>query len=354
MFREKPWTNLRKKIVSKQGNQVPEPVEDNRTPYQIRTEAPMEPGLCLLEINDHIKKAMGEIDEFLRNRSRDTQAFLPLSLSKKVTEHYGSSLKPNFDLDPELATQLEGLLSGVAFSGLGKKASSFSSVDLGRMGQVTFNIVEIISFLMASIAIMDEGLSAAEEKSKGPALSILQEHKPFLGSMDKACRHLIKESLALMATIMVRQRSILGSTFSAGLPNSFRNKVLKSPLSHFDVTPSQVMSDVKNQYDTFIQNRAFASAVARLGNVPAFRGAKKSGKKRLSSANRGGRGQPNRYLGSFSSSRGVTRGTLRGVRRATFKNVRGFARRDRALRDIEAPRGRASTSGAGFSADNRP
>ena len=329
-------------------------MEDNRTPYQIRTEAPMEPGLCLLEINDHIKKAMGEIDEFLRNRSRDTQAFLPLSLSKKVTEHYGSSIKPNFDLDPELATQLEGLLSGVAFSGLGKKAASFSSVDLGRMGQVTFNIVEIISFLMASIAIMDEGLTAAEEKSKGPALSILQEHKPFLGSMDKACRHLIKETLALMATIMVRQRSILGSTFSAGLPNSFRNKVLKSPLAHFDVTPSQVMSDVKNQYDSFIQNRAFASAVARLGNVPAVRGAKKSGKKRLSSANRGGRGQPNRYLGSFSSSRGVTRGTLRGVRRATFKNVRGFARRDRALRDIEAPRGRASTSGAGFSADNRP
>ena len=111
-----------------------------------------------------------------------------------MTEHYSSSLKPNFDLDPELATQLEGLLSGVAFSGLGKKASSFTSVDLGRMGQVTFNLVEIVSFLMASIAIMDEGLSAVEEKSKGSALSILQEHKPFLGSMDKACRHLVRES----------------------------------------------------------------------------------------------------------------------------------------------------------------
>ena len=37
MFKEKPWTSLRKKIVSRQGNQVPEPVEDNRTPYQIRT-----------------------------------------------------------------------------------------------------------------------------------------------------------------------------------------------------------------------------------------------------------------------------------------------------------------------------
>ena len=40
MFKEKPWTSLRKKIVSRQGNQVPEPVEDNRTPYQIRTESP--------------------------------------------------------------------------------------------------------------------------------------------------------------------------------------------------------------------------------------------------------------------------------------------------------------------------
>ena len=151
MFKEKPWTNLRKKIVSKQGNQVPEPVDDNRTPYQIRTEAPMEPGMCLLEINDHIKKAMVEIDDFLKNKARDTQAFLPLSLSKKVTEHYGSSLKPNFDLDPELATQLEGLLSGVAFSGLGKKASSFTLVDLGRMCQATFNLVEIVSFLITRL-----------------------------------------------------------------------------------------------------------------------------------------------------------------------------------------------------------
>ena len=95
MFKEKPWTNLRKKIVSKQGNQSPEPVVDNRTPYQMRTESPVEPGLCLLEINEHITKAMEEVDLFLKNKPRDTQAFLPLALTKRVSEQYSSSLKPN-------------------------------------------------------------------------------------------------------------------------------------------------------------------------------------------------------------------------------------------------------------------
>ena len=113
----------------------------------MRTESPVEPGLCLLEINEHITKAMEEVDLFLKNKPRDTQASLPLALSKRVSEQYSSSLKPNFDLDPELATQLEGLLSGVAFSGLGKKTASFTSGDLGKMGQSSFNLIEIISFL---------------------------------------------------------------------------------------------------------------------------------------------------------------------------------------------------------------
>ena len=48
-----------------------------------------------------------------------------------------------------------------------------------------------------------------------------------------------------MATIMVRQRSILGSTFAAGVPNTFRNKILKSPLSHFEVSPKEILSKVR-------------------------------------------------------------------------------------------------------------
>ena len=352
MFTEKPWVNLRNKIVSKQVNQVPEPVEDTRTPYQRRTESPAEPGLCLFELNEHIRKAMTEIDTFLANKPKETQAFLPLTLNKKVSDQYNTSLKPNFDLDPELATQLEGLLSGVAFSGLGKKAASFSAVDLGRMGQVTFNLIEIISFLMAAIAILDEGFSEAEENCKGKALSILKEHQPFLGSMDKACRHLVRETLALMATIMVRQRNILGSTFAVGVPNTYRNKILKAPLSHFDVAPKQVIAEVRSQFETFMQTRAFASAVARLGNVPTFRGPKKSGKKRTQAANRGNRGQQSNFYGP-SSSRGGSRGAFRGVKRASFnKNFRAFERRDRALRGLEAPRGASNSSSGTSNAGN--
>ena len=133
----------------------------------------------------------------------------------------------------------------MAFSRLGKKTASFKSSELGKMGQSPFKLIEIISFLMASTAIMDEGLATVEEKSKGSALTTLQEYKPFLESMDKACRHLVKESLAIMATIMVRQRSILGSTFAAGVPNTFRNKILKSPLSHFEVSPKEILSKVR-------------------------------------------------------------------------------------------------------------
>ena len=67
-FREKPWANLRKKIVNKQNRQIPQPIPDSRTPCQMRTESPQEPGLCLLEINAHIRRAMEEIDEFLKGK----------------------------------------------------------------------------------------------------------------------------------------------------------------------------------------------------------------------------------------------------------------------------------------------
>ena len=70
-------------MVGMQRNQTPIEVPDDRTPYQRRTESPAEPGLCLLEINDHIRRAMEEIDEFLRNKPRDTQAFLPLALGRE-------------------------------------------------------------------------------------------------------------------------------------------------------------------------------------------------------------------------------------------------------------------------------
>ena len=151
---------------------------------------------------------------------------------------------------------------------------------------------------------------------------------------------------------MVKQRSILGSTFSAGLPNSFRNKVLKSPLSHFDVTPKQIITDVKNQCETFMQSRAFSTAVARLGNIPTFRGPKKSSKKRTQASHRGNRGQLSNFYGP-SSARGGSRGAFRGVKRAGFnKNFRAFERRDRALRGLEAPRGASNASSGTSNAGN--
>ena len=344
LFKEKPWVNLRNKIVGKQKNQVPEPVGDTRTPYQKRTESPAEPNPCLFELNEHIQQAMLEIDAFLANKPKETQAFLPLTLNKKVSDQYNTTVKPNFDLDPELATQLEGLLSGVAFSGLGKKGAPFSSSDLGRLGQVSFNLLEIISFLMAAIAIMDEGLAEVEQHCKGKALSILKEHQPFLGSMDKACRHLVKDTLALMSTFMVRQRNILGSTFAVGIPNTYRNRILKAPLSHFDVTPKQIILSIKSECETFMHSRAFSTAVARLGNIPTFRGPKKSNKKRSQASQRGNRGQVAHFYGP-SSARGGSRGSFRGVKRSGFnKNFRGFERRDRALKGLVAPRGAGNSS----------
>ena len=361
-FKEKPWVNLRNKIVGMQRNQAPTEIPDDRTPYQRRTEAPAEPGPCLLEINDHIRRAMEEVDEFLRNKPRETQAFLPLALGKRIVEQYNSFLKPNFDLDPELGTRLEGLLSGVAFSGLGKKSAPISSSELGKLAQSTFNILEIISFIMSSIAVMDEGLAKAEAKSKGIVLGTLQEYRPFLASTDKACRHMVRETLALMATCMIKQKSILGSSFAAGVPVLFKNRFLRSPLAVFNVTPPEILDAIKEQYEKFIQQRAFTTAITRLGNVGMnkFKSSRKIVKSKITMLNRGGagRGQNFRGSGTTRGARGMNRGTLRGVNKSSFnisKNTRGYMRRDRAIRGMEShPRGRANTSGAGFSGENRP
>ena len=242
-------------------------------------------------------------------------------------------------------------------SGLGKKTIPFSSAELGKLGRTAFNMIEIISFLMAAIAILDEGLATAEERCKGNALAALQEHRPFLSSMDKACRHLVRESLALMSTFMMRQRSILGSNFAASVPNTYRNRIIRSPLSTFDVAPSGILEEVKSQYENFIQNRAFTSAVAKLGSMNKVGRIKKTVKSRMTIVSRGAaRGQLFRGAGLTRGNRGAGRGSLRGVRKSAYsnRNMRGYARRDRAIRDAEAPsRGGASTSGAGFSAENR-
>ena len=98
---------------------------------------------------------------------------------------------------------------------------------------------------------------------------------------------------------MVKQRSILGSSFAAGVPNTFRNKILRSPLSHFDVTPKEVLEEVKSQYENFIQNRAFTTAIARLGsvNVSKFKSAKKTVRNKVTVLSRGvSRGQ---FLGAL-------------------------------------------------------
>ena len=112
----------------------------------------------------------------------------------------------------------------------------------------------------------------------------------------------------------------------------------------------------------FIQNKAFTTAIARLGNVNVskFKSAKKIVRNKITMLNRGGvgRGQSFRGTGIGRGARGTNRGALRGVNKTNFnlsKNMRGYLRRDRAIRGIEShPRGRAGTSGAGFSGDNRP
>ena len=91
-----------------------------------------------------------------------------------------------------------------------------------------FTPVDAMSFMMAAIAVINGGLTKVENKIKGPALATLAEYKPFLGSLDKACRHVVKESLALMVSFMIKQRQALSSCLSVSLPKSFRSKVIRS------------------------------------------------------------------------------------------------------------------------------
>ena len=48
--------------------------------------------------------------------------------------------------------------------------------------------------MMAAIDVIEEGLEGVAGRIKGPALRLLMEYRPFLGSVDKACRHITKES----------------------------------------------------------------------------------------------------------------------------------------------------------------
>ena len=142
----------------------------------------------------------------------------------------------------------------------------------------------------------------------------------------------------------------------------FRNRFLRSPLALFNVTPPEVLDSIKEQYEKFIQQRAFTTAITRLGNVGSskFKNTRKIVKNKITMLNRGGvgRGQNFRGTGTARGARGMNRGALRGVSKTSYnisKNMRGYLRRDRAIRGMEAhPRGRANTSGAGFSGDNRP
>ena len=339
-FKDKPWTNLRKKIVEKQVRKEPVQRPDMRTPYQKCTEEPVGPGMCPLEINSHIRLSLQEIDEFLGSRPFNSSSFLPLAPSRRLMEPYKTDVNPDFGINPELGTQLEGLLSGVAFSGVSKKAAQVSSVELEKLSLTTFNIIEIVSFLMAAIAVMAEGLEAATEKSKGPAMVLLKEYRPFLGSIDKACRHLTKETLAMLATFMTKQRSIWASCVSYMVPRPLKAKMMRAPLATFEVAPMEVMRNVKTQFDTFLQGKAFATAVANVGanRAKVFN---KVVKKKVAERGRGMkvRGQGFRGAAVGRGSRGFNRGPLRGVRKASlsWRNQRAFERRDRFVNKEGVP-----------------
>ena len=358
-FKEKPWANLRKKIVEKQDRNTPEPVPDNRTPYQRCTEEPQSPGLVPLEINAHILLALKEVDDFLSNKSSATPALLPMSVGKRVMDQYKSFLEPGFALTPELAIQLEGLLSGIAFSGVAKKSAAVSTGDLEKLGQSAFNIVEITSFMMAAIAVIEGGLEKVSGKVKGPALALLSEYKPFLGSLDKACRHIVRESLALMSSFIMKQRQVLASCFSTGLPKSFRSRLIKAPLASFQVAPSAEFEEVKREYEGFVQKRAFANAVANVG-FNRFRGTSRIVRQKTTILSRGTRPRGQLYRGNTLGRgfRGQLRGSLRGVRRSGLsgRNMRGFARRDRAVgrdSDNQVARVNPNIETAGYSGNNQ-
>ena len=333
-FQDKPWVNLRKRIVEKQKRKTPEPVQDNRTPYQRRTEEPQSPGPIPLEINDHIHMAFKDIDEFLVNKPVATQGFLPLPVGKRVMDQYRTYIEPGFSLDPELAIQLEGLLSGIAFSGVAKRSVAFSTGELEKLSATAFNIVEIFSFMMAAIAIIDGGLEGVQGVIKGKALTNLLEFKPFLGSLDKACRYGVRETLSILASTMMKQRVALASCLSLALPKSFKFKLVKAPLASFEVVPKEILREIIDSYESFVKNRVFAQAIANVG-ASKFKGSNRVTKKKTVTYTRNmrTRGHSFRSTSGPRGFRGQLRGPSRGVRRATLsnRNLRAFARRDRAV-----------------------
>ena len=186
------------------------------------------------------------------------------------------------------------------------------------------------------------------------------EYKPFLGSVDKACRHIIREALALMSTFMIKQRNVLASCLSTGLPKMFKSKLLKAPLTTFEVAPSEIFKEIKREYDSFIQQRAFAKAVASVGSGNRYSTVSRTFKRKITVMSRGsrGRGLSGFQRGSFLNrgGRGQTRGALRGVRRASMSGrvARGFDRRDRAIGHLDSQsRGSANVATAPFPNNNQ-
>ena len=214
--------------------------------------------------------------------------------------------------------------------------------------------------MMAAIGVIEGGLEKVASRAKGTALTTLMEFKPFLGSVDKACRHVVREALALMASFMIKQRNVLASCLSTGLPKSFKAKLVKSPLATFEVAPKEIFKEIKKEYDVFIQQRAFAKAVANVGAGNRYSTISRTFKRKITVMSRGarGRGQNSFQRGSFVSrgGRGQLRGALRGVRRAgmTGRVARGFERRDRAIGHLDNQnRGTSNIATAPFPNSNQ-
>ena len=157
----------------------------------------------------------------------------------------------------------------------------------------------------------------------------------------------------------MKQRQVLASCFSTGLPKSFRLKLVKAPLASFEVAPTEAFIEVKRQYEGFVQNRAFANAVASV-SFNRFRGGGRIVKKKMTIMSRGTRprGQFNRGNTIGRGFRGQQRGSFRGVRRSGIsgRNMRAFARRDRAVNkesDNQVARINPNPETAGYSGNNQ-
>ena len=157
---------------------------------------------------------------------------------------------------------------------------------------------------------------------------------------------------------MMKQRVALASCLSLALPKSFKFKLVKAPLASFEVAPKEVLKEIKLQYESFVQNRAFAQAIANVG-ASKFRGSNKVTKKRIVTYTRSmrTRGQNFRATSGPRGFRGQARRASRGVRRVTLsgRNLRAFARRDRAVGSSQSNQAPLElTSGApGYSGESR-